>query len=114
MPAPAPFAALECRANATVLARLANAQADVGGQLFPVIFEREAAEDFGGAVDASTPMCTGAASALGALDRGDTLRIEQGGSATLWQVLRNEPDRTTAGLVTLHIAPVEEPADVHP
>ena len=96
-----------------MLARLANATALVDGQRFAVIFEREAAEDFEGAVDASTPICTGAASALGALDRGASLWIEHAGSTTPWQVLRNEPDRTTDGLVTLHLAPAEEPADVH-
>ena len=107
---PLPFAALERDVNAAILGSLTNAVAIVEGQRFSVIFEREYAEDFG-AVDASTPFCTGAASALGALDRGASLLIERAGSTSLWQVLRGEPDRTNAGLVTLHLAPVEEPAD---
>ena len=109
---PATFAALETRTNAAVLRHLANAFALVDGQRFACIFEREAAEGFDGAVDASTPVCTGAACALGALDRGATLLIEHDGGTQLWQVLRCEPDHTNAGLVTLHIAPVEEPAHV--
>ena len=111
---PLPFAALERDVNAAILGSLTNAVAIVEGQRFSVIFEREYAEDFGGTVDASDPICTGPAAPLAVFERGGTITIEHGGSTAKWLVTRSEPDRTNGGLVTLHLAPVEEPDDVHP
>ena len=112
---PLPFAALERDVNAAILGSLTNAVAIVEGQRFgcadtlriPVIFEREYAEDFG-TVDASTPICTGPAAPLVAFERGSTITIEHDGRAAEWLVARSEPDRTNGGLVTLHLAPVEQ------
>ena len=104
---PLPFAALERDVNAAILGSLTNAVAIVEGQRFSVIFEREYAEDFG-TVDASTPICTGPAAPLVAFERGGTITIEHGGSTAEWLVTRSEPDRTNGGLVTLHLAPVEQ------
>lgn len=52
----APFAAFEATANASVLQHLSNAIADVGGAVFPVIFDEDYVEPLG--VASTGPACT--------------------------------------------------------
>jgi|GEM_PF-2540751 len=73
----APFAAIQQRANAAVMQRLANAVARVdGGEPFGVIFESPYGDAFGGDVDSRSPQCKGSAEMLGSLQRGDELHID--------------------------------------
>lgn len=85
---PAPFAALEARANSAVLSTLANAVAVVGGVEVSVIFERPYSGPFGGQVDGVAPECVGPTSALGSLQRDDAIAI--GGAE--YRVVTAEPD----------------------
>jgi len=85
-----PFAALEKRANAAVMARLANATALVGGESVPVIFDLPYDAPFNGEVDAAKPECTGPTALLGGFERGDAISID----GRPYRVERAEPDGT--------------------
>lgn len=91
----APFAALEQRANASVLAALANAVAVVGGVEVPVIFDAPYAAPFASQADAAEPECRGASRDLAGVQRGGSIVID----GRTYQVLRAEPDG--AGLTRL-------------
>lgn len=97
---PAPFAAVEARANIAVLATLTNAVAVVNGAEVAVIFDQPFASPFDGQLDAAAPTCVGPVSALGSLERDDEIAI--GGTA--YMVVTAEPDG--AGMVLLTLAGV--------
>lgn len=84
------FAALESRANQTVIDRLSNAVATIGGEQVPVIFDTPYMDSFDDQVDACDPECTGASAALAGVVRGDLIRVD--GKA--YRVHRPEPDGT--------------------
>lgn len=100
---PAPFAALEQQANASVLAHLANAVALIGAQRVPVVFDRASVDAFDGLADATSPQCLGPSAQLAGLDRESELRIEQGGVATTWRIARAEPDGIGLTRVRLYL-----------
>ncbi|RYF63077.1 MAG: hypothetical protein EOO22_26610, partial [Comamonadaceae bacterium] len=67
---PAPFAAIEARANSAVLATLANAVAVVGGVEVPVMLDKPYQPSFEAQIDSVAPECVGPAAALNGLQRG--------------------------------------------
>ncbi|WP_423933178.1 head-tail joining protein [Comamonas sp. 23] len=94
----APFVAIQQRANAAVMQRLANAVARVdGGEPFGVIFESPYGDAFGGDVDSRSPQCKGSAEMLGSLQRGDAILID----SISYRVQDVEPDG--AGLVMVRL-----------
>lgn len=88
--ATAPFAPLQQRLNGTVLRRLANAEAMVGGVAVPVIFDRPYIGPFGGQIDAMEPVCTGASADLAGLERDSALTID----GAEYRVATAEPEGT--------------------
>lgn len=84
------FAALESRANQTVIDRLSNAVATIGGEQVPVIFDTPYMDAFDDQVDAAEPECVGASEALASVVRGDKIAI----NGLAYRVHRLEPDGT--------------------
>lgn len=72
----APFAAMEQRVNASVLARLANAVASAGAGEFPVLLDRTPADPFDGASAAASHAIGFAAAAAPALAEGSAITVD--------------------------------------
>jgi hypothetical protein len=85
----APFAALETRLNAAVVAHLANAEADFGGG---VVVAGEFSNGYAAAlgVAGTNPGFLGQSTDLAAVTRGSTVTI----SGTTYTVVAIEPDGT--------------------
>jgi len=100
------FAAAEARANASVLARLANATASFGAAEFPVIFDNGAAAVMQGMADAAQPGIRILDSDLGAKTQGDVVTVTYNGVVTVYAIRNVLPDGTGFTEVALELAPV--------
>lgn len=95
----APFAALEARVNQSVFSRLANAQADFGGGLVPVIFDNAYAHGGVGPIGmaGTQPMATLKTADVPANPIGQTVTI----NAIAYAIAEHQPDG--AGVSTLFL-----------
>jgi hypothetical protein len=92
------FDVLEDRMNAAVLAKLANATADIGGETVTGVFGNESIL-IGDYVEGKKPVFTCQQSAIGSLAQGDASPVTYKTVTTNYTLGSKEPDGT--GLVKL-------------